>query len=567
MDIFVEISLIIVIATLAAGVMRLIKQPLILGHIITGLLVGPQFFNITQAHEAIDAFAKIGIAILLYIVGIGLSPMVIREVGKISLITGFGQVLFTSLFGFIIARLMDYSVVSSLYIAVALTFSSTIIILTLLTEKRDVHKLYGRISIGFLLVQDLIAMLILIVVTSLAESDTLALTLLLTLAKGIVLAFIFGAISKYLLPKLEDFFASSQEFLFLFTIGWGLGLAWLFHYAGFSIEIGALVAGVTLSVSPYGKDVESKLKPLREFFIIMFFVLLGSEMTFDNFSSILTHAGIFSVFVLFGNPFIVFIMMGALGYNSKTGFMAGLTVAQISEFSLILVLLGLKMGHIDSSVVSMVTIVGLITIAGSTYLIMYADQIWSKLGKFIGFLERKNAVQELAFLGSYEVILLGCSRSSFDFLEHYRELKEKFLIVDFDPRLVSKLKGQGLEVIYGNAEDVDFLDEINIGEAKMIYSTIPDHETNLEILAKVRSTNKDSIVVVVSFRIHDALALYEAGASYVLLPHLIGGELVSEFAKEYGEDTERFSLERAKHIRYLRNRLSLGQLHPIKASN
>ncbi|EKE05461.1 MAG: hypothetical protein ACD_19C00284G0003, partial [uncultured bacterium] len=352
MDIFTEISLVIVIATIVSVLMRVLKQPMLIGYILTGVIVGPAVFGVMQSPESLEVFSQFGIALLLFIVGLNLSPKVIREVGKVATITGLGQVVFTSIIGYLISSILGFDKVESFYIAVALTFSSTIIILKLLSDKGDLDSLYGKVSIGFLLVQDILATLFLVVVSASALGDTFGSIAIQLIWKSFLLGLLLFLFIKFILPRLSVYFATSQEFLFLFSIGWGFGLASVFHALGLSIEIGALVAGVTLSLFPYHYEISSKMKPLRDFFLILFFVLLGAELGVDNLSGAIIPALIFSAFVLIGNPLIVMTLMGILRFNKKTGFLSGLTVAQISEFSLILVALGYKLGHVDEKVIS-----------------------------------------------------------------------------------------------------------------------------------------------------------------------------------------------------------------------
>jgi len=375
-EIFLQISIALIIVLLVSFLMRLLKQPLIIGYIISGILVGPLLFNLIPDTETLEIFSQFGIAFLLFIVGIHLNPKTIKEVGKISLITGLGQVMFTSIIGYLLLILLGFSVINSLYIAVALTFSSTIIIMKLLSDKDALDKLFGKISIGFLLVQDLVAIIILIIVSSLSQGGDITNAIASTFLRGVIIFAILLPISYFVLPTLSCFFARSGEFLFVFAIAWGLGLSALFLYSGLSIEVGALIAGVLLSMSPYSYEISSKLKPLRDFFIISFFILLGAQMLW-------VPAIILSLFILIGNPLIVIVLMGLFKYSKNTGFMAGLTVAQISEFSLILITLGVKAGHLSNEILSFVTVIGLITIAGSTYMIMYSEKLYPFISKYL----------------------------------------------------------------------------------------------------------------------------------------------------------------------------------------
>src|SRR3989344_4993713 len=344
MDTFLEIGLVLVVATIVSCIIRFLRQPLILGYILTGLVVGPSLLNLIKSTETITLFSHMGIALLLFLVGININPKVIKEVGLVSLITGVGQVFITTLLGFGIALLFGFSKLSSLYLGIALAFSSTIIIMKLLSDKNDTEKLYGKISIGFLIVQDLVAILALMVVSSLGEGVNLSSLAMQKIVIGAGLTASLLLIGIYILPRLTKTLANNQELLLLFSIGWAMALASLFDLSGFSIEIGALLAGITLSSSPYRYEIGIKMTPLRDFFLLIFFLLLGSQLSFGDIGNHIWAVIIFSLVVFVGNPLIVMFLMGRIGYTKRTGFLAGLTVSQISEFSFILVALGISYG-------------------------------------------------------------------------------------------------------------------------------------------------------------------------------------------------------------------------------
>ena len=562
MEIFIELSIIICITVLIAGIMRLLKQPLIIGYILTGIIVSPYFLDIVQSTETIKVFSQIGIALLLFIVGLSLSPKIIKEVGKVSLITGIGQIIFTSLFGFFISRLLGFSIIISIYIAVALTFSSTIIIMKLLSDKKDLEKLYGKISVGFLLVQDIFVIILLMIISSFSSGlniDSLSFGRILS---GVLLIGGFILISIYVLPSLSKFFAQSQEFLFLFSIGWGLGLASLFHYMGFSMEIGALVAGIALSMSPFHYEISSKMRPLRDFFIILFFILLGSQMVFGTIGELIVPAIIFSLFILIGNPLIVMILMGFLGYKKKVGFQAGFTVAQISEFSLILITLGVGVGHLTGEILSLVTMVGLITISGSTYLIMYSDKIYPYLSKYLNIFERKKLIEKERKSEKYDVVLFGYNRIGYDLLHSFKKLKKRVLIVDYNPETIIELSKKRIKCRYGDVDDEEFLEELNLIETDMIVSTIPEFETNMLLINKIRQINSKAIIIAISHNVKEANELYNRGATYIIMPHFLGGSHASRMIDEYKLDINKFLKEKKKHLKYLKNKERLGHEHP-----
>jgi Kef-type K+ transport system membrane component KefB len=559
MNIFVEIGLIIFIATAVSFFMRMLKQPLIVGYILSGILLGPYFLNLIQSTEAIELFSKLGIAILLFIVGLNLKPDIIREVGKVSLITGIGQMFITSILGFFLMRFIGLNITASIYGAIAITFSSTIIVLKLLSDKGDLDKLYGKISIGFLLVQDVFATLILLGVSIFSSSsfveNNLNTALFLSF-KCFVFFFVLYLISKYLLPKLSKFLIQSSELLFLFSITWGIGLASVFYLFGFSLEIGALAAGVALSSFNFSQEIASRMKPLRDFFILLFFVMLGSQMIFTNVGNIIIPALIVSFFVLVIKPMVVFVIMNILGYGNRTSFSSGLAIAQVSEFSLILVGLGLTLGHLSREVVSLITLVGIITIAGSTYLIIYSDKLYSILRSILHFVEfnKKPKFKDEKINEVIDMIVLGYDRVGYDFVKIAKKMEINYFVVDFDPTAIKQLQEKNIPCFFGDADDVDFLDEIGVKKAKIIVSTIPEFKTNLNLVSYCKNHNPKGIVITVSHNIKNTQELYKNGASFVVMPHYLGAKHASHMIENYAFHNESFEKEKKLHLEYLEER-------------
>jgi len=563
--IFLELSLIIILAMIVSGIMRLLKQPLIIGYIITGILASPYFFELVRSTDTIAMFSQIGIAFLLFMVGLHLNPKVIMKFGKTSLLTGLIQVIFTSIIGFFIAAFFNFSLVESLYIAVAIAFSSTIIVMKLISDKGDLETLYGRISIGVLLVQDLIVIFMLMIISSMSNHVALTELIFSTILKGIGLLFLISLASIFILPRITNYIAKSQEFLFLFSIGWCFALAALFQMFNFSIEIGALVAGISLSLSPYHYEIASKVKPLRDFFLILFFIFLGSQMYLGNISEIIMPALILSFFVLVGKPLIIMIIMGAFGYTKRNSFMSGISLAQISEFSLILVILGVSVGHLSQNMLPLITLVGIITMGISSYMILYSERIYPHISKYLRIFERRGKKVEHRYgdgKKDYEVILFGCDRIGFDLIKSFEKINKKFLVIEYNPEIVLNLAKRGINCIYGDANDIELLNELRFSKVRMVISTIPELETNLLLIRKIRDVNKKAIIIVVSHRIDEAIELYREGATYVLMPHFLGGKYASTLIESYGINTDKFIEEKIKHLKDLEIRKKLGHEHP-----
>ncbi len=551
---FLDVAIIVSVVVLLALVMRHLRQPPIISYILAGIVLSPYGLNIVRSHENLEIFSQMGVSFLLFMVGLSLNPKIVREVGKVAAVTGVGQVVFTSLIGYALGIALGFSPLTALYLAVALTFSSTIIIMKLLSDKGDLESLYGRIATGFLIVQNLIAMVILIGVTSLSGGGSLADSLL--IAGGRLLAFILliGLVGMVLMPRILRSVAQSQELLLLFSIGWCMAAAALCQIMGLSIEIGALAAGVVLSLSPYRFEVAAKLRPLRDFFIVLFFVLLGSQMVFDGFREQLPAILALSAFILVGNPLIVLVLMGLLGYGKRNSFRAGLTVAQISEFSFILIALGIRTGHLTADILSLVTFVGLLTIAGSTYFILYADAVYRWLERPLSLFERQGPkVDAQASVGgdAHDILLLGYERIGLNVLHALQRSRRSFLVVDYNPQTVQSLAQQGIECRYGDLADSELLEELNFAAAKMVVSTIRDFDTTVLLVRRARAANPDAIIIALSQQVDQALYLYESGASYVITPQFLSGYHTSMLIEEYGLDLQKFLTEKARHIAHL----------------
>jgi Kef-type K+ transport system membrane component KefB len=556
-ELFKELALIIAIGTGVALLMRLLRQPLIIGHIITGLLVGPTVFNLVTDSETLTVFSDMGIALLLFLVGLGLNPRVIKEVGKVAVLTGVGQVAFTTGFGFLlVSALTDLSTTATVYVAIGLAFSSTIIILKLLSDKKEQNRLHGKIATGFLLVQDILATFALLFVSANSSGGLDTSDLLLLALKGAMLGSSLYLIVRFVLPRLQKTITGSQELLFLFAISWGLGIGALFKVAGFSLEVGALVAGVSLAGFSFAQEAGARLKPLRDFFIVLFFVGLGSQLDLSNIVTVLPVALVLSSFVLIGNPIVVMSIMGLLGYTKKTSFKTSLAVAQISEFSLVLLLLANKSGQITDETLSLMTVVGLITIALSSYVILYDEKLYLKFERYLSIFERKNTKSDRQKAVDHEILLFGYKKGGLEFIKVFKNLKKRFAVIDYDPEIVETLESTNIPYLYGDITDIELLDEVGISSVKMIVSVVTDFDTTKFLLRTVELMNPSCVIICHADGVTEAAELYELGASYVMLPHYIGSEKIGAFIKKNGYKKSEFKKFRNQHIAYLQSHFS-----------
>ncbi len=528
-SLFLEIATVMMTAGLFSLIAYKLRQPLIIAYIATGIVVGPGLFGLTRSVDVFETMSSIGIAFLLFIVGLNLNWRNVRDVGRVALIAGFAQVVVTSIIGTSIALALDVPLPTSIFLGVAFSFSSTIIIVKLLTDKEDLDRLYGRIAVGMLIVQDIIAMLILLVLSAMHEGQDFRAIMTLSIGKGLVTLFVLWLLAKLVVPKLFTYAARSQELLFLIALGWCFGVASALQYFGFGIESGALLAGVSLAGTGFQHEIEAKIRSLRDFFLIIFFIVLGTHLTMGSLDRVLLPAVVMSFYVLIGNPLIAQVIMRFMGYHSRTAFLAGTTVAQISEFSFIMLAAGIAGGYVLPEAMTLATIVGLITIAGSSYLVAYNERIYEKLSKF--FPQKKHEHDNVKHVGS-EVVLLGYDRMGREILPNIEAMTDDYRIIDFNPTVVEKLLTEGKQVMYGDVGSEDVLLMAHVDRSRLVISTIPDMSVNDAILDFFRHRHsKASIVVTVKSSV-DAKRCYDLGATFVIVPSILSGERFGEFLQK-----------------------------------
>ncbi|MCF6324563.1 MAG: cation:proton antiporter [Gammaproteobacteria bacterium] len=526
-DVFTEMAVLLMVAAVIGAIGVRLRQPLIVAFIAVGILVGPSVLGWVSANDQVDLLAKLGIALLLFVVGLKLDLQIIRTMGPVALATGLGQVIFTSVVGYFIAIALGMDTVTAVYVSVALTFSSTIIIVKLLSDKREVDSLHGRIAIGFLIVQDIVVVLVMIGLTALGEVNNtagLGQEAMAVLLKGGLFIATIGLLMRYVLTPLLHQLARSPELLVLFAIAWAVALGAAGVHLGFSKEVGAFLAGVSLASTPYREAIGARLVSLRDFLLLFFFIDLGAGLDMTTLGAQVQPAIILSLFVLIGNPLIVMTILGLMGYRKRTGFLAGLTVAQISEFSLILGALGLSLGHIDVDTMGLITLVGLITISASTYMILYSHPLYEKMAPWLGVFERKRAYREEALdqardEQSYDVVLFGLGRFGAGIARELRQRGYRVLGVDFDPDLVRRQENNGYEMRYGDAEDPEFLATLPLEKIPWVLSSVREKPVNLALLHGLSNDGYQGRVAVTAHTFLDAEQLKQAGASRVLMPY------------------------------------------------
>lgn len=556
---FSQFALLLVAASGCAFVAKFFKQPLLIGYILAGAILGVS--GVIHSADSLAILSSVGITLLLFLLGLEMDVKEIPTIGKPAVITGIGEILITALVGFGLTRMLGIAPIPALYISVALTFSSTIIMVKLLSEKKDLHSLYGRLSVGYLLVQDLVAVFILMFLSGLKGGEVGAVGYSLIFLKGVILITLTILMAKYILPLIfEKYAASSPELLFISSIAWALGFAALVAGPfGFTLEIGGFLAGLALSNLPEHLQIASRAKSLRDFFLVIFFVLLGAELLmYGNFLQVLFPAFILSAFVLLINPIIVIIILGALGYRKRTSFMAGLIVAQISEFSLIMMALGQSLGHVNQSDVSLVVVVGVITMTVSTYMILGSEKIYRYVLPFLYVFEKKHPKEKVLSRETDltdHIVLIGCDRTGRSLVSYFKAKKIPFVVVDFNPRVYQQLVADGVSVIFGDVNDAEILEAAHIESSSLVISTIGNFPDNKTLLSYIYKLKNHPLVICTSAGKHEALKLYESGATYVLVPEIIAGDYIKNLFKVHGISKQKLQAAGKHHFDRILNSL------------
>lgn len=532
---FYETAFLLLISAVVGAIALRLRQPLIVAFIAVGILAGPSLLGWIHPSEELALLSELGIAVLLFVVGLKLDLTLIRNMGSVALATGLGQVAFTSIVGFFLSLVLGYAPLAALYTAVALTFSSTIIIVKLLSDKREIDSLHGRIALGFLIVQDLVVVLVMIGLSALGGSGEASLTqaLVSMLVKGGAMLGVVAIMMAYVLPALLHVLAKSQELLLIFAIAWAASFAAVSEILGFSSEVGAFLAGISLASTSYRDAIGARLVGVRDFLLLFFFVELGSQIDLSLLGGQILPALVLSGFVLVGNPTIVLAIMGYLGYRKRTGLLAGLTVAQISEFSLILAALGQSLGHINEEIVGLITLVGLITIGLSTYLILYSHLLYERLSPLLSVFERKIPHREEegdtdAAAAGADVIVYGLGRYGGWLVNSLASKGLKVHGVDFDPENVRRWRRQGFAVHYGDAEDPEYPSHLALGTVKWVISSIPGTEVNLTLLHALRQHGYRGKLAVTVHQDHEDEALRSTEIDLILRPFVDAAEQAAD---------------------------------------
>ena len=456
-NIFVQFAIILSVSSVLGIIALKFKLPLIISYLLTGVVIS--FFPVFSSGDSLilNILPEIGIAFVLFLIGMELDLKEIKSLGLPIIIAAVGQILISSFLGYFIAHSLGFGSQESLFLGLGLAFSSTVVVVKMLIERKELGSLHGKLSIGVLLVEDMVAIVCLMFISVGSSTFDLGLQnswpIIALILKGIGLFVLTFVLSKYVLQKIFDTVAKSTELLFFTSITWCFVFITIADLAGFSVEIGAFLAGVALASSPYHFQIQGKIKPLRDFFLTIFFVYLGSKINFAYLSSGIWAIIIFSIFAVIFKPLIYALILNIFGFKKHTLYQTSLSLSQISEFSLIVLVIGANYGIVSPKAISVMATVGVITIIISSILIYKSRKIYKYLIPLLNLIERKKVfgLSEFASkeLGEH-VVVVGAHRIGLPIVEYLAKEEIPFVVMDFNPHVVRELEGKGINVVYGD---------------------------------------------------------------------------------------------------------------------
>ncbi len=527
-SLLIDIGIIVLAAAILALFTKFLRQPIILGYVIAGLLIGPLVWGFVNNVTLVKQLSELGIAFLLFIVGLELDLNKFKQLGSVVAVTGILQVVLVTIVAAYFAGFW-VNTIEALYIGLIVAFSSTMVVVKLIADKSELDTLHGKIILGILLVQDILVVVALSLLQSFGSTSFLT---IISLVKGIALILVSYLVGRYLLSYVLKASASLPELLFVVSIAIAFLYSALAYYLGFSIVIGAFIAGVALASSPYSVEIVGRVISLKDFFLVIFFVALGMQITSFSFDGSFNFLLSLLFLVVVVKPLIVFGLLKMFKQSNRTSFSSSISLAQISEFSLVLAGTGVALGHLGNNIFSLVIILGAITITLTSYLIKYDRNIYGAIHPFLLKIETSPKhfdIEKLDKVMKNHIVIIGAHRMASKIIETLKSKKKNFVVLDFNPDRVKELNRRGIRCVYGDYGNLHVLDSVNISEAKYVISTVPNLHDNIRLIKLAKKSNQNVILIVKTHSAFDALMLYREGVDFVIFPEYLSGQKVADY--------------------------------------
>jgi len=541
-----QLAIVLAVAALVGGFARLFRLPMIFAYLVAGAVLAGTGVVPEATSGLYRLFGEIGIMFLLFLIGMEINYSSLRLVGMTAIVVGLGQIVISAVIGTMIGILLGYPPLTAGYLGVIMAFASTVVVVKVLSEKHEMNSLHGKIILGILLMQDFLAMVALVTLAGFDAGQGVNAGSMLGTVMIAVLFFVFMLwVGRSFVPRVMHEMAHVQELMFVGTIAWLFIVAAVATKLGLSIEIGGFLAGIALANSSEQFHLSNRMRPLRDFFLVLLFISLGTSLSIANLSTVIGPVIVITLAVVLINPLVVTIILRFMGYHHRTAILSGLHISQLSEFSLVVAAIGARLGHMDPTIVSTITLAAIVSIGISSFLMLHSETVYRFMRRYI---RTSTHDPERKVQARYDVVMIGAHRLGRNILRNLG--KTKVLVIDYDPDVIARLQREGIDVSYGDIGDEEVLDGIIRARPRVVLSTSPDLEDNIGILATLRLATKVRATVIVRAESErDAAKLYRAGADFVLLPHLMSGLSIGDVLRR--KDSTMMKRWRTNDLKYL----------------
>ncbi len=561
-----DFAIIIIAATAIGLIARQLGQPTIVAYIITGVILGPVLLDVVTVEGLVDHMAELGLGFLLFLLGLKMRLEDIREIlAPISNIA-IGQTVLQTALAFLVALLLGFGTVEILVIALATVFGATPVIVKLLTDKDEVTSLPGKIDIGVLIIQDiyLVIILALFAADDLGDPGQIATTLVVIFTMmGFILLFSLVS-SRYILPELFRRIADNKDVFLIVAIAWAFLFIAVAETFELSVEVGAFLAGISLAQLPYSKELEDRITPITDFFILIFFASIGLRI--DSAGALFAfwqEALIASVVLMIGNFWIMYYLIDREGFSVETSFLGSINMVQVSEFSLVVGALALTQGYIEEPVLGYLTLMALLTMTVSTYIITYNHAIYERVHPWFERFESDVHIEEVTDPYRNHAVAIGFDEITEPALPILKEGFDTVVVIDRRTDHIDALQEDGrYDAVFGDFRHSEVRKASGLKNAKFVLSSSVEVEVNEVLLSEV---SDDAIVFVEAERIGDAYRLYDAGAAYVIMDTFLAAEQLCGYLDLLFTDVEAFDQLIETEIKKIRRRSRMvdHEQHPF----
>jgi len=557
-----DFGVLFVIIAVVCFIIKLMRQPIIIGYVLSGLIFSFIIDNNNLTGEQVALLSELGITFLLFLLGLEFDLNNFKYLGKDIILATVLQSIIFSLLIFWIPSLLGFGVSESIYLIILFMFSSTLLVAKWVEDKKEANTLTGKIILGILIMQDLLAIIILTVLNAFQETNLLG--MLLVPVKGVILVMVALIFAKYILNYMLKFAIRYAELMFIFSLSVCFFFVELAPMLGYSTAIGAFIGGVTLANTGYKYDIYGRLKPLIIFFNALFFVGLGFQMTLSNFSAnTLFLMLLFFILCFLIKPLVVYSTLRLYHYDLKTSFIAGLNLAQFSEFSIIIISSSVLSGVIPKGILTIAIILVVSSMMASSYMIKYDKQIFAYLEKYLRLIDElfpeKNKIAEIEKLGKYHIIFFGFYDLSRELFSKLEQLGKKIIVIEKDPNNIRILEKEKIPYIFNSVANPYFFERIPFKEAEIVISSLIDAGENKMIIKQLKNANPKSIIIVTAKSVSNSLELYEAGADYVIYPHYLNEQHVSILLEDYTLDINKILSKKINEVARLKEKSSKAE--------